>query len=173
MTLDCRLWRQAALLARAASRAMRLRSEEGGSLVEFAIVLPLLLTVLTGSASFAMGFYSLQQLGNSTAGAVQVAAAQSGTIADPCAQAVESITASLPGWTAGNLTYTLVITDASGAAHTYGPTTGSSFSCAPPQADQVPDEPVTLTVSYRYTWLPVLAFSPSSPLTSTESAMTE
>ena len=152
---------------------MRMRSEEGGSLVEFAIVVPLLMTVLTGSASFALGFYSLQQLGNATAGAVQAIAAEQGVAPDPCAQAVTAVTAGLPGWTAGNITYTLVITDSSGATHQYGATTGSTFSCTPGAAEEAPNEPVTLTVSYKYTWLPVLAFSPKSPLTSTETAMAD
>jgi Flp pilus assembly protein TadG len=181
MTLDCRLWRKAALLARVASRAMRLRSEEGGSLVEFAIVVPLLMTVLTGSASFALAFYSLQQLGNATSGAVEAIAATQGVAPDPCALAVTSVTSALgigatsalPNWTASKITYKLVITDSSGATHTYGATTGSSFSCIAGAAEEAPNEPVTLTVSYSYTWLPVLAFSPSSPLSSAETAMAD
>lgn len=181
MIHDCRLWRRAARLSRSASRALRLRGEEGGSLVEFAIVVPLLMTVLTGSASFALAFFNLQQLGNATSGAVEAIAATQGVQPDPCALAVTSVTSALgigaksalPSFTASKITYTLVITDASGATHQYGATTGSSFSCIAGAAQEAPNEPVTLTVSYSYTWLPVLAFSPSSPLSSSETAMAD
>jgi Flp pilus assembly protein TadG len=154
-------------------RALGLRNEEGGALMEFAVTLPLLMTVLTGAASFSMAFYSLQQLGNATAGAVQAVAAEQGLISDPCALAVSQVTSALPGWVAGNLTYTMVITDSTPTAHSYGPTTGSSFSCTPGAANEAPNEPVVLTVSYKYSWLPVLAFSPSSPLSSTQAAMAD
>jgi hypothetical protein len=83
------------------------------------------------------------------------------------------VTGSLPGWTASKLTYTLVIMDSSGSNHTYGPTAGSSFSCTAGAALEAPNEPVTLTVSYSYTWMPILAFSPSSPLSSTEASLAD
>jgi Flp pilus assembly protein TadG len=173
MKLDMGLRRQVRFMSRAVKRAMRLRGEEGGALLEFAITLPLLMTVLTGAASFSLAFYSLQQLGNAVSSASQLVAAEQGLITDPCAQAVTSVTGSLPGWTASKLTYTMVITDSSGSAHTYGPTAGSSFSCTAGAALEAPNEPVTLTVSYAYTWMPILAFSPSSPLTSTEAALAD
>jgi Flp pilus assembly protein TadG len=160
-------------LARAMRRAPGWRSEEGGSLLEFAVTLPLLMTVLTGSASFSIALYSLQQLGNAVSGASQVVAAEQGLITDPCATTVTSVTGALPGWTQDKLTYTMVITDSTGTAHTFGPTTGNSFSCTAGAGDESPNEPITLTVSYSYTWLPILAFSPSSPLTSTQAAMAE
>ncbi len=181
MTFDCRGWRQAGLLARAAARAVRLRSEEGGSLVEFAIVVPLLMTVLTGSASFSLAFYSLQQLTNATAGAVQSIASQRGIMpnGDPCALAAQVIVANtslykgvLQGWTAGNLSYTLVITDSGGSANTYTGT-GNTFSCVAGGTAQAVGEPISLTVSYTYSWLPILSFSPSSPLKTTEAAMSD
>jgi Flp pilus assembly protein TadG len=180
MTLDYRLWRKATWLARRASRALRVRCEEGGSLVEFAIVVPLLMTVLTGSASFALAFFSLQQLGNAAGGAVEAIAATQGVAPDPCALAVTSVTSALgigttsalPNWTASKITYTLTITDSSGGTHPYSGT-GSTFSCIAGAAEEAPDEPVTLNVSYSYTWLPVLSFSPSSPLVTSESAMAD
>jgi hypothetical protein len=36
-----------------------------------------------------------------------------------------------------------------------------------------PNEPVTVTVSYAYSWLPILNFSPSSGLSSSETALEE
>lgn len=149
------------------------RREEGTSLVEFAIVLPLFMTVLTGSASFSMALYSFQQLANATSTAAQQLGAEQGLITDPCATAVTTVTAALPTWTASKLTYTVTITDSSGTAHTYGPTAGSTFSCTAGATNMAANEPVTVQVSYAYTWFPILAYSPSSSLTASETALME
>lgn len=160
-------------LANCTRRALRLRGEEGGALLEFAVTLPLFLTVITGSASFSLAFYSLQQLGNATSNAAQLIAAEQGLLTDPCATTVTSVTGALPGWTASKFTYTETITDSTGTAHTYGPTTGSSFSCTAGASYLSPNEPVSIKVSYAYSWLPILAFSPSSSLTSTQTALAD
>ena len=173
MNMVCSLRKRAMSIGRFAKRALRFGGEDGGALVEFAVTLPLFMTVLTGTASFSLAFYSLQQLGNATSNAAQLVAAEQGLLTDPCATTVTSVTGSLPGWTASKLTYTETITDSSGTAHTYGPTTGSSFSCTAGAALEAPNEPVSVTVSYSYTWLPVLAFSPSSSLTSSETALAD
>src|SRR5580704_1889433 len=117
------------LFARRSRRAFGRRGEEGAALLEFAITLPLLMTVLTGTASFSLALYLLQQIGNATSTAAQLLGAEQGLITDPCATVVTSVTSSLPNLTPGKITYTVSITDAAGAQHTSGPTTGSSFSC--------------------------------------------
>ncbi len=156
-----------------ARRAWSSSGEEGTSLVEFAIVLPLLMTILTGGASFCMALYSFQQLGYAGSNAAQLLAAEQGLITDPCATTASTVTAALPNWTPSKITYTVTITDSSGAAHTFGPTAGSSFSCTSGAADMAANEPVTVQVSYQYTWFPILSYSPSSSLTSSESALME
>jgi len=171
-------WKKvAALPIRGARSVWRLRSDEGGALLEFAVALPLLMTVLTGAASFTMAFYSLQEVENATAGAVAAIAAEQGTVADPCAQAQTLVQAALPGWTTSKLSYSMTITDSAGAAHAYpssGMTSGSgTFSCTAGSAQLAATEPVTLTVKYTYSWLPVLAFSPSSPLSASETSMAD
>jgi Flp pilus assembly protein TadG len=164
---------QAIVLGRRVTRGLRLRGEEGGALVEFAVTIPLMMTVLTGTASFSMALYYLQQLGNATSTAVQLVGAEQGLTTDPCATAVTSITSTLPSWNAKNLTYTLTITNSSGTATTYGPTTGSSFSCTAGASELAPNEPVSLSVSFAYSWLPVYKFSPSSALTASDAAMAQ
>jgi len=72
MRLEGGLRKTGAPLARILARLLRFRGEEGTELVEFAIVVPGLMIVLTGVASFALAFYSLQQLGNATTTAVQL-----------------------------------------------------------------------------------------------------
>jgi Flp pilus assembly protein TadG len=161
--------------AMAMDKARRLGcwAEDGTSLVEFAITLPLMMTVLTGSASFCMALYSFQQLGNATSATAQQLAAEQGLITDPCATAVTTVIAALPNWTASKLTYTVTITNSSGTATKFGPTTGSSFTCTSGAADMAANEPVVVTVSYAYTWFPILAFSPSGSISSTEAALME
>lgn len=175
MKLDCRLQRHTRLFVRLRLRARRFRGESGSTLMEFAFVIPMLMTVLTGAASFSLAFYNLQQLGNATATAVQAVAAEQGLASDddPCAYAATTITGALPSWTASKFTYTEVITDNTGTSHKYGPTTGNTFSCSAGSAFLFQNYPVVLTVSYSYSWLPILAFSPKSPLTAVQAAMAD
>jgi Flp pilus assembly protein TadG len=157
-------------------RALCFRGQEGGTLVEFAVMVPILAAILTGMASFSMALYSFQQLGSATSNAAQTVGAEQGLIADPCAAVATFVTGALPNWTAGNLTYTVTITDSSGTAHPYGPTTpttGSPFSCIAGAAEMAQNEPLTVQVSYKYTWLPILNFRPASALTTSQTVMTE
>ncbi len=164
-------------------RAKCAKGEEGTALVELAISLPIMLTLLTGAASFSLAFYSLQQLGNATTTGVQLVAANQGLVSDPCETAAAAVEAALPHWTTTNLTFTLAWTDSSGGSHSEGPVAEASsttFSCATAgdgSSDTAtamgPNTPVVLTVSYAYSWLPVLKFTPSSALTSTEAALAD
>lgn len=142
--------------------------DEGASLLEFAVTLPLFLMVLTGTASFSLGLYFLQQIGNATSTAAQLLGAEAGLLTDPCATVVSSVQSSLPNLSTSKLSYTVSITDSSGTAHT-----SSATSCSSMAAYMSPNEPVTVTVSYQYAWMPVFRFSPSSSLTSSETALAE
>jgi Flp pilus assembly protein TadG len=173
--------RQALRLAQRIMRTKGVKSEEGTSLVELAISLPVMLTLLTGAASFSLAFYSLQQLGNATSTGVQLVAANQGLVSDPCETAAAAVESALPNWTTTKLSFTLAWTDSSGGSHSVGPTAEASstaFTCATAgdgSSDTAtaigPSTPVVLTVSYSYSWLPVLKFTPSSALKATEAAL--
>jgi Flp pilus assembly protein TadG len=167
----CNPGRLRMLFARAAGRVAQIGSEEGTSLLEFAITGVVFFTVLTGAASFSLALYSMQQLSNATSSAIQSVSELRGITTDPCKAAVTSITGTLPNWTASKFTYTMWITDSTGKANKFGPTTGSGFSCTGGVTDQTENYPVTLTVSYAYSWIPILGLSPKSPLTATEGTM--
>src|SRR5208283_4344108 len=113
--------------------AIELRGEDGGALVEMAVILPLLMMLVMAAAALTLGFYNLQELTRATESAAQVIAAQQGVATDPCATAQTFVQAALPGWTASSLSYSLTVTDSGGTAHPYpssGMTSGSgSFSC--------------------------------------------
>jgi Flp pilus assembly protein TadG len=133
------------------------RGEEGSALVEFALTLPMLFGLIYLAASLTLGMYNLQQLGNATSATAMAVGSDAGLFPsnDPCAYAKSTMLASLPTWTAGNFTFKLTITDASDATHAYTGT-GTSFSCttAPSMG---PNYPVTLSVSYAYSWLGIPA----------------
>ncbi len=158
-------------LTRRVKRTSGRRGDEGTALVEFAVTLPLLMMVLTGTASFSVALYFLQQIGNATSSAVMSVGGEAGLFPnnDPCAAAKSFVTGALPNLTPSKLALKLVITDTSLNTDTYTGT-GSSFSCTTAPAMEA-NYPVTLTVTYTYTWLPILNFSPNSNLSSTQAAI--
>jgi Flp pilus assembly protein TadG len=184
MKIGCRLRRIAMLLVSRQKICRRFKGEEGQSLVEIAFTLPLMLLILTGTVSFSLAFYNMQQLENAVTAAGQGLGATAGVAPDPCAQVVSQVQAALPGWTTSNLTYKVVITNAAGTATTYGPTAGS-LSCAAAGSGgavstaEAANEPQTVTVSYSYTWFTVFTWkpfgnsSPSSALTYSYSTMAD
>jgi len=155
--------------------------EDGSVLLEFAIILPALLVALMWTLSVAMAFYSLQQVSNAcSSGALAVASNRGfSNDDDPCALARSTVTGMLPNWTPANFGYRISITDSGGNAH-YFPAQGalsygSAFTCSGSSQYLAPNEPVALTVSFRYTWVPILSVNWSNlpPLTSTEGASVE
>jgi Flp pilus assembly protein TadG len=178
MNIGRGLRKRAISLGSMTKRVLRFGGEDGGALVELAVTLPLFMSVLTGTVSFSLAFFNLQQIGNATSGAAQRLGAVARTVSDPCSEVVNQVTASLPGLDPTKITYTAVITNAAGTATTYGPTTGSTFSCTAAgsggsSSEAGSGEPDTVTISYQYSWLPVLAFTPSSALASSETVMAD
>jgi Flp pilus assembly protein TadG len=176
------LRRRANLLVLAASRALGLRSQEGSTLVEFAIIVPLLMACLTGTCSVAMAFYSLQEVSNACSAGVLSVGSNRGysNDDDPCALARSTVTGMLQNWNAANFGYQIRITDSTGTVHYYPGSPGAlafggSFTCASDSQYLSPNEPVALTVSYKYTWVPILGVNWSSlpPLSATQGASVE
>ncbi|MGB6694123.1 MAG: TadE/TadG family type IV pilus assembly protein [Terracidiphilus sp.] len=170
-------------LWRVVARVLHLRSEEGSAVAEMAWVMVPLMTIITGAASFGVAFYFFQQLSNATSTAVQLVAADEGLVTDPCAVAQTSVQSSLPNFTAGNFSYSLSVTPYGGGnPTTYSSTaSGSSvtFTCTgagsggPTTTAEYPNEPVVLTVSYSYNWIPIVGFSPKAPLKAVQGAIAE
>ncbi len=180
--LEPGLRRRANMLDSATGGASRLQSEEGSTLIEFAFVASLLLACLTGVVSISMAFYSLQQVSNAGSAAVLAVGSNRGYTADddPCTLARTTVTGTLPGWIAANFGYQIIITDSTGTAQ-YFPASpgalayGSAFTCSSSSKYLSANEPVALTVSYKYSWVPILGFKWSSlpPLSTTQGASVE
>ncbi|MGA2570549.1 MAG: TadE family protein [Terracidiphilus sp.] len=179
MTVRDGLRKAGVFLARRVTRGVGRRGEKGSALVEFAVTMPLLMIVLAGSASISLALYYLQQVGNATSSAVMSVGGEANLFpnGDPCAAAKSFVTSALPNISPSKLTLTLTITDTSLNTDTYSGT-GSSFTCTSAPSMEA-NYPVTLTVTYAYSWLPVPHFSwlpgftfvPSGNLTSTQAAI--
>lgn len=181
MKLELGRRRQPNLLACAARRALRRRGEEGTALVEFAMTAPILAAILTGMGSIALGLYSMQQLANATTNAVQTVAWYQGintgtpNDSDPCKLAASQVTTALSGWSSSNFSYSMTITYVNSSnvttTATYTAAKGATFSCAAGSTELSQNYPVALQVTYAYSWLPMLNFSPTTiNLTSTQGA---
>jgi len=162
--------------------------EEGSQLVEMAMVAPILLVILTGMASFGMALYTQQQLGLAASNAVQAVATGASYISDPCATTEADAVKGLPSnWAVGSISFTLTITMVTSGTTT---TKSEAWSGTSYPSDCVTTgltdltstaaqfQPLTLQVSYPYTWFPIMGwanwgskFKPSGNLTTTQAAM--
>jgi len=162
-----------------------LRSDSSGSaLVELALALPAYLIIITGTVSTVMALYAYQSLAFATFTASEVVGAGRGTITDPCATVATNVVSSLPTWTANNFTYTIWITEnGSGSVVTdqYGPYTGTAATTCTGTYNVATNgnyslyngqgEPVTVRVSYLYTWFPIYSnLASTGPLVAAESS---
>jgi Flp pilus assembly protein TadG len=120
--------------SQSARRRRLLASEEqGGALVEMALVMPIMLAMLTSIFSFSVVLYQKLQLGEAVSNAGRVMALERGDT-DPCATTANSIYAAAPALAKANmtLTFTLGGTNTAGVVSggtSYGGTKGAAPSC--------------------------------------------
>jgi Flp pilus assembly protein TadG len=85
------------------------RRDNGQSLIEFALSLPILLLVVTGIFTFGIAMSNYEMLTNATSvGGHQLAISRNQT-ADPCATAVSAVSSAAPYLKSSSLTYSFVI----------------------------------------------------------------
>lgn len=153
----------------------RNRGEDGQSLVEFGIVVPLLLLVLTGIFSFGVIFNQYQVLTNATNSAARAFALSAGGAAnststapnaDPCAYVATIVSGDVPGINTTNLTYKIVYTvNSTSAQTTYNGTGSSAPTCA--NLEMNSSDTVQVTVTYPVSALLYSWTSKSYTLTAT------
>ncbi len=115
---------------------------DGNSIVEFAFVLPVLLTVITGLGQFGVLYSNMIALVQATTAAAQVL--QSDRLSssnDPCADTYHALVNAAPGLTASKITLTISINN-------NAPITGDS--CAGKQTQLSMGGPVTVQAGYPY-----------------------
>jgi Flp pilus assembly protein TadG len=129
---------------------------EGGSLVEFALIAPLMLALVTGVFGLGFAFVFYLQLNNAVdVGARTVAVIRAtnsdGTTPDPCAAALTAITNAAPTLKSSNIKLSVNLN-----GNAYPNTT----SCTNGEANVVAGKTAQVTATYPYTlmlfgWKPV------------------
>jgi hypothetical protein len=161
-------------------RAFLRSGGDGSALVETAVVLPLLMTLMLGMFSLTMALYSYQKLGYATFAGAEELGESRGLFSDPCYQATQTIVSGLPGFTASNLTIVMTITGSSGATpYTFTGTVANGSGCTAAGTggssgtQLTANEPATVAVSYAYTWFPMWAANLSGNLVTSETVIVD
>ena len=129
---------------------LRARDEEGQSLLEFAYVVPVMLTLVFGVIVFGAALNSYLVLTDATAVGARSLAISRGQTTDPCATTVQSIEGAAPNLNAANLKFSFVL---NGTAY-------SGASCSGAQTNLVESQTAQVTVTYPCS-LKFFGFSPA------------
>ncbi len=127
-----------------------IRADQGSALVEFAVVLPLLMTLVLGIVTFGTAFGTYQTLTNAAAAGAQALAVARGQTSDPC------ITASGPVFTLAhylnqaNIKFTITVAPQTGqTGTTYNFASGTaSPSCTANSTNLLQNDNVTVKLTY-------------------------
>jgi Flp pilus assembly protein TadG len=121
-----------------------LLGEHGQSLVEFALLLPILLLLTTGIFVFGVAMNNYMQLTNAVSMGARTVAINAGLTTDPCAVASNAIIAAAPGLSASSLSFSYSFNGT--------PATGKTCNCASTTASYAGDlmsgTNVTVTATY-------------------------
>lgn len=120
------------------------RQQQGQSVVEFALTLPILLLVVTGITTFGIAMTNYVQLTESTNVGGRALAISRNQVLDPCATAASAVQAAAPMLKSASLSYSFVL---NGAAFSGSTCTSPSVSTGA-AGDLVQGQPATITVTY-------------------------
>ena len=128
-------------------------TKRGQSLIEFTLVMPALLLIVTGMVSFGFALHNDLVLTNAVSTGAQLLAFSRGQTTDPCATAYSAISTAAPSLTTG-LSLTFVIN---------GTTYSATTSCTAGAANMVQGASAQVTGTYPCTLAVVgMSFSPCS-----------
>jgi Flp pilus assembly protein TadG len=116
------------------------RNEEGGALVEIALVTPVLMALVTGICSFAIGFNNQLTLTSAVGAGAQYLQLIRTTTTNPCQDTLTAIEAAAPSLKASALTLTITMNGATPSQ--------SGNSCPGSQSNLVSGQPVTVSATY-------------------------
>ena len=122
--------------------------EQGQSLVEFTLILPMLLLLATGIMVFGMAMNNYLQLTNAVSVGARTVAINAGVTLDPCATAANAIIAAAPGLNPANFTFSYIF-----SGHPYSSSTcpSSSFNTPGSAKDLASGTTATVTATYPFT----------------------
>lgn len=143
--------------------------DDGGSLVEMAVALPVVMLLITGIVSCGLMLSSYLLLSHATDVGARNFALSRGATTNPCADAVAVIQASAPTIAASNVTYTFKIGSDTFTGNSSGFSGTAASDCSQlGTADMVAGTKVSVTISYPvklmiYGWTPTnVTLSPST-----------
>ena len=120
------------------------RREDGQSLVEFALCVPILLLIVTGTFTFGIAMNNFIMLTDATNVGARLLAISRGQYTDPCSKVAAAVAAAAPNLSSSALAYTFVLNGTSypgGSCNSPTTTTG-------PAANLVQGGIVKVTVTY-------------------------
>jgi Flp pilus assembly protein TadG len=121
-------------------RSLLRSGEQGQTMVEFALVMPAMLAVITATFTIGIAFYQQMTLNSAVSAAAQDVQTIRLTTSDLCADTLTAIKAAAPSLTAANIGLTVTINGTPEAGHTC---TGATSTLAAAQG-----EPVTVAATY-------------------------
>jgi Flp pilus assembly protein TadG len=119
-------------------RARLRMGDEGNAIVEFALILPVLMTLLTGILSFGSAMMNYQELTNATAVGAQALVINRSSTTDPCQTVFNAMVADAPTLVPSKINLTV----------TMGGTAVNAQSCSGDQSNLVQGGSVTVTALY-------------------------
>ncbi len=136
---------------------VRAHGQKGQSLVEFALVLPILLALLIGVVVFGIALNHYLVLTNATTAGVQALSIARGQTINPCTTVTGPFYGAAPNLTQANLLFTITITPppgGSGTSYTLvslsrpPPRAQPRSTTMPPASDLIQNYTATVTVTY-------------------------
>jgi Flp pilus assembly protein TadG len=124
---------------------LRAVNNEGQSILEFALTLPILLTLVTGIAIFGIALNNYIEMSAAVGSSAQYLAMSRGNTTDPCSTAAGAFVSAAPNLNSSKLQFSYVLNGTS-----YGAYTGSSASTCTAGATNIQNPGVSaqMTVSY-------------------------
>jgi len=115
--------------------------EEGGALVEFALVVPLMLTMITGIFAVGIAFNNQLTLTQAVGAGAQHLQVIRATTSNPCSDTFNTITAAAPNLNSANITLTITINNGT-------PIVGNNCASSTSALQGAQGEPVTVAATY-------------------------
>jgi Flp pilus assembly protein TadG len=142
------------------------RNERGTALVEFAVVFPLLVTLLLGIIEFGVVFSNDVALTNAASLGAQLLSISRGQTLDPCMTTSGAVYAAAPNLAPGSLQFTIVLNGVTVTSAQANPSCSSSTTTTGAAANLVPSASAVVTVTYPCN-LQIMGFNPAPNCTLT------